>query len=89
MRNIPKPLNDVERFVQTAALDALKPLHETGKVVEVNYRKRDASAGTSTGTVKFFNGEPGMDTGSVTIDTADKGPRTINLHRITSYRVIR
>lgn len=51
--------------------------------VTVHYTKRDGSQSASTGTVSYFNGTPGMDTGSVTIDTLDKGPRTINLHRIT------
>jgi hypothetical protein len=50
--------------------------------VTVTYVKRDGKQSASTGTVGFFNGKPGMDTGSVTIETEDKGPRTINLHRI-------
>lgn len=54
--------------------------------VEVRYIKRDGSASASTGTVGEFSGRPGCDTGSVTIHTDDKGPRTINLHRIVNVR---
>ena len=55
--------------------------------MKVDYIKRDGSKSSSTGTVGDFSGTPGMDTGSVTILTEDKGPRTINLHRIKAvYR---
>lgn len=82
MRNIPKPLTRAECDHQHDMLEALK----AAETVTVDYTKRDATSGTATGTVKFFSGEPGMDTGSVTIETVDRGPRTINLHRIKVIR---
>ena len=89
MRNQPKPLNQTERFVQDRATEALKPFSGTDALVEVRYTKRNGDTSSSTGKVAFFNGIPGMDTGSVTIEDVTKGNRTINLHRITEYRVVR
>lgn len=94
MRNQPKPLTDVERYTQSTALNALTPLQGTERMVELRYTKRPDRSGrvvesSSTGKVLFFNGIPGMDTGSVTIEDPSKGNRTINLHRITSYRVVK
>ena len=88
MRNQPKPLGPIERYLQDRATEALAPFVSTETVVEVQYQKRNGDISSSTGKVAFFNGKPGFDTGSVTIDTADKGPRTINLHRIERYRVV-
>lgn len=84
MRNQPKPLDDLDNRRQERALDRLSPLAGSDKVVSVQYVKRNGQASSSTGRVTYFNGRPGMDTGSVTIETEDKGPRTINLHRITN-----
>lgn len=89
MRNIPKPLNDTERYVQDGALAVLRPLMGTETVVNLKYRKRSGDTSECTGKVSFFSGEPGMDTGSVTIDTVDRGPRTINLHRISAHRTVK
>jgi hypothetical protein len=89
MRNEPKPLTANERVTQDSVLRDLEPLAGTDAVVEVHYIKRDGNKSSSTGKVAFFNGKPGFDTGSVTIDTADKGPRTINLHRIVAHRKVR
>lgn len=50
--------------------------------MKVSYVKRNGQESSSTGTVAFFNGRPGFDTGSVTIADREKGNRTINLHRI-------
>jgi len=80
MRNEPKPLNDLDHRRQARALAAL----QARETATVSYVKRDGKAGKATGKVAYFNGKPGFDTGSVTIETADRGPRTINLHRIDS-----
>lgn len=79
MRNEPKPLGPDDFARQTRNLNRLRA--ETGTVT-VKYVKRDGKTSSSTGKVGFFNGKPGYDTGSVTIETEDKGPRTINLHSI-------
>lgn len=79
MRNEAKPLNPVETAVQSLRHAALP----VGRRVHVEYVKRNGEKSSATGEVKFFNGRPGYDTGSVTIDTEDCGPRTVNLHRIT------
>lgn len=86
MRNQPKPLNDVERYIQDRALEALQGAQADEQRVEIIYTKRNGDQSSSTGAVAFFNGQPGMDTGSVTILTEDKGMRTVNLHRITKWR---
>jgi hypothetical protein len=78
MRNEPKPLSPIDARRQRVNQRVLEGLQE----VTVKYTKRDGTESSSTGTVKFFNGRIGYDTGSVTIDTPDKGPRTINLHSI-------
>lgn len=79
MRNQPKPLDLADSIRQDGMHRRLKS--ESGRV-KVDYIKRDGSKSSSTGTVGDFSGIPGMDTGSITILTEDKGPRTINLHRI-------
>lgn len=79
MRNQPKPLSPADSAVQRVRQHDLS---RREGVVTVTYQKRDGSVSSSTGRVGFFNGRPGFDTGSVTIETEDKGPRTINLHRI-------
>lgn len=85
MRNEPKPLDLADFTRQTGFHARLR--NETG-IVKVDYTKRNGERSSSTGTVGDFSGMPGMDTGSVTILTEDKGPRTINLHRIAAvYRV--
>jgi hypothetical protein len=83
MRNEPKPLSReaaARAYNFQAALEALTD----GPAVTLNYTKRDTSTSSSTGVVRFFNGREGMDTMSVTVETADKGMRTINLARILS-----
>jgi hypothetical protein len=78
MRNEPKPLDRIDARRQRVNLAVLQGL----ETATVRYTKRNGQESASTGRVAYFNGEPGMDTGSVTIETEDKGPRTINLHRI-------
>ena len=57
-----------------------------GDNVTLWYRKRDGSASTSTGEVRYFSGKDGMDTMSVTVRTPDKGDRTINLCRVVRFQ---
>lgn len=78
MRNEPKPLNPIDARRQRVNLKVLTGL----ETATVHYTKRDGTESSSTGRVAFFNGKPGYDTGSVTIETENKGPRTINLHSI-------
>lgn len=80
MRNEPKPLD--KNLARYAAKVESILTEVSYRPVHLFYTKRDGSKSSSIGTVKFFNGAEGMDTRSVTIDTSDKGPRTINLHRI-------
>lgn len=82
VRNIAKPLNELDAKRQQINLRTLEAIQASGKSVTVSYTKRDLSEGTSTGTVAFFNGTEGMDTASVSIADPVKGNRTINLHRI-------
>lgn len=82
MRNQPKPLDAAENNQQARMTAKLSPLVGTDKVVEIHYVKRDGNVSASRGPVAFFNGAPGMDTGSVTIADDVKGNRTVNLHRI-------
>lgn len=79
MRNQPKPLDRVDSIRQSLNAERLR--NQTG-IVTVHYRKRDETVSSTTGTVEFFNGKIGFDTGSVTIADPSKGNRTINLHRI-------
>lgn len=82
MRNQPKP---VSAFDAKHAAHVARSLElASHREVTLSYVKRDGNTSSSTGTVKFFNGQPGMDTHSVTLDTLDKGPRTINLHRVVT-----
>ena len=80
-RNEPLALSPEDQRVQARNLAVLQNV-PAGKPVTVAYVKRNGQQSHSTGTVEFFNGKPGFDTGSVTIATDDKGPRTVNLHRI-------
>ena len=80
MRNEPKPLSPEEYDYQRKVRDALAPIDY--RDVRVKYRKRNGKESEAIGRVGFFSGKPGYDTGSVTIETIDRGPRTINLHRI-------
>lgn len=82
-RNIAKPLSPADHAIQKVRHGHL--LSVDGPVT-LTYVKRDGTTSSSTGTVGFFSGTPGMDTGSVTIETEDKGPRTINLHNIIRIR---
>lgn len=82
-RNEAKPLSEFDAMRQRLNLNSLSPALQDGTVVTVEYVKRDGTTSSSTGVPTFVNGKPGFDTGSVTIETEDKGPRTINLHRIT------
>jgi hypothetical protein len=77
-RNEAKPLSLADARRQRVNQRVLEGLSE----VTVRYTKRNGQESSSTGKVAYFNGQIGMDTGSVTIDTPDKGPRTINLHSI-------
>jgi hypothetical protein len=78
-RNEAKPLDRVDSIRQSINAERLR--NRNGEVT-VHYRKRDETVSSSTGTVAFFNGKIGYDTGSVTIADPVKGNRTINLHRI-------
>ncbi len=82
-RNEPKSLSLVEHANQRVRQSHLADCMDREVTVTVSYVKRDGSASSSTGKVAYFNGRPGFDTGSVTINTEDKGPRTVNLHNIT------
>lgn len=79
MRNQPKPLDRGDSIRQSHNAQALR--NRKGEV-SVHYIKRDGSQSSTHGTVEFFNGKIGYDTGSVTIADPIKGNRTINLHRI-------
>lgn len=79
MRNQPKPLDHIDAKRQSLNAERLR--NATGPVT-VHYRKRDETVSSTSGTVEFFNGRVGFDTGSVTIADPVKGNRTINLHRI-------
>lgn len=83
MRNQPKPLDEFEYRRQMVNRGVLANAMDKGQPVAVEYVKRDGSVSSSFGQVVFFNGQPGMDTGSVTIADETKGNRTVNLHRIT------
>ncbi len=82
-RNQPKALSVVEHTNQRVRQSHLSACQQADTTVQVSYVKRDGTTSSSTGKVAYFNGRPGLDTRSVTIDTADKGPRTVNLHNIT------
>jgi hypothetical protein len=79
-RNPTRPLSAADHMRQRTVHASL--LKAEDAPVRVYYTKRDGSASFSKGPVKGFSGTPGMDTGSVTIEDPEKGPRTINLHRI-------
>lgn len=81
-RNIAKHLDPADNAVQRVRQLDLSDHQSKEHTITVSYIKRDGTKSSSRGRVAFFSGTPGMDTGSVTIDTEDKGPRTINLHRI-------
>lgn len=81
-RNEAKPLTAPQYMRQRVNHTTLSKIKESDKPVRVYYVKRDGNPSFSEGTITHFNGRPGMDTGSVTLDTPDKGARTINLHRI-------
>ena len=86
MRNQPKPLSHEDRRWQNIVRMGMVTAMSVDMSVQVRYTKRNGEVGNSTGKVIFFNGTPGMDTGSFTLDTADKGQRTINLHRVIGWR---
>jgi hypothetical protein len=75
MRNEPKPLDRTA----AARADALRDSLIVGDYVRLTYTKRNGKTSSSTGEVAFHNGQDGMDTMSVTLNTPDKGARTINL----------
>lgn len=85
MRNEPKPLDHLDAQRQRLNLSILERAMAEGRVVTLEYVKRNGNLSSATGPVQFFNGKPGFDTGSVTVDsTESKGrPTTVNLHRIT------
>jgi hypothetical protein len=83
MRNQPKPLDHDDAIMQ--AINQRRLMNAKG-TVSVSYVKRNGQKSSSTGKVGFFNGRVGFDTGSVTIETEDKGPRTINLHSIVAIK---
>lgn len=76
MRNEPKPL-DRETAMRCYALR--DRLSNMDGMVTLHYFKRNGAKSSTTGTVQFFNGADGMDTMSVTLDSPEKGSRTINL----------
>lgn len=79
-RNVAKPVSAHDAYHAAKVRRHIAPLTRN---VALTYLKRDNSVSRSVGTVTSFCGKEGMDTHSVTILTADKGPRTINLHRVT------
>ncbi len=85
-RNHPVALTKTTAMRAYRLRDALVRAQEQGISVRLEYVKRDRTYGASEGTVSFFSGQDGMDTMSVTLDTADKGPRTINLCRVYDAR---
>lgn len=87
-RNEAKPLSESDALAQRLNLNTLAPALRDGATVSLEYVKRDGSSSSSTGVPTFVNGRPGMDTGSITLDTPDKGARTINLHRITRIIIL-
>lgn len=78
-RNVAKPVSEHDAYHAAKVARAIAPLT---RMVGLTYIKRDGTKSSSSGQVKFFSGVEGMDTHSVTIETPDKGNRTINLHRI-------
>jgi hypothetical protein len=78
-RNEAKPLSRIDALRAYRFREALEAVDGP---VTVQYEKRDGSSSSSRGTVSFFSGREGCDTMSVTLDTPDKGARTINLCRI-------
>jgi hypothetical protein len=85
MRNEPKPLSRDEAARAYALQSALE---NVDGAVMLTYIKRNGMESSSTGTVRFFSGREGMDTMSVTLETKDKGMRTINLCRVVSAKVV-
>lgn len=55
-----------------------------GEVVSLTYVKRNGETSSGTGEVLFFNGQPGFDTGAVTLDTTETKGRhsSVNLHNV-------
>ena len=88
-RNEAKPLDILSTRAQDKAVTRLSALKADDATVTLTYVKRSGQPSTSTGTIGEFSGKPGYDTGSVTLHTDDKGPRTINLHRITGYTIVK
>jgi hypothetical protein len=82
MRNEPVALDRTDAMRAYAVRETLESLSED-EVVTLEYFKRDGSESSSTGVVRYFNGREGCDTMSVTLDTPDKGMRTINLNKVT------
>lgn len=83
-RNEAKPLSSDDYITQTVMHRRIMAV-PTGEPVRLEYTKRNGEKSSSTGPVLFFNGKPGYDTGSVTLDTPDKGrSTTVNIHRIIS-----
>ena len=78
-RNVAKPVSAHDAYHARKVADVLTPIN---REVTLTYVKRNGERSSSTGKVGAFSGIEGMDTHSVTLDTADKGPRTINLHRV-------
>lgn len=84
MRNQPKPLSPADDKRVESLIDYLRSRPERATIV-LHYVKRDGSRSRSVGVLpdEPFSGRPHHDTASVTLNTADKGPRTINLCRVT------
>jgi hypothetical protein len=87
-RNEAKPLSAALCAVQRENAQTLSTYLDSDTQVFVRYFKRNGTESSSTGKVTYFNGAVNMDTGSVTIDTDDKGPRTVNLHNIVEIKEV-
>jgi hypothetical protein len=82
LRNQPKPLSPADDARVESLIDYLRSRPERSTIV-LHYVKRDGTSSRSVGLLGDFSGRPHHDTASVTILTADKGPRTINLVGVT------
>lgn len=82
------PLKPLDRTVAMRAYRLRESLAAVDGPVHLEYTKRNGLKSSSTGTVEFFNGKDGYDNMSVTLKTADKGMRTINLAGVITAKVI-
>lgn len=87
-RNRPLSLTRTAAEAAYRLRDNLTRAQAQGRAVRLEYVKRDRTFSASVGQVAFFSGQDGTDTMSVTLDTPDKGARTINLCRVVDARPI-